>query len=487
MKPATIRSLAFLAAAVFPFLATPLAAQFPPTPRPEPIVPAGPREPRPPGPGQVSLPDPCQDFSNQPLITLTLAPAEIYREDAITATWDVRDRRPNVQWGYPVHIEAFNAQPAFTDPAPRSSSHRFTTPSSSGHVLVRTRCGERRVNWERIPDAFLEAVSPARGAAGTRVTLTGSQFGSPKNAASRVEIVRGNTATPMDTPVWGNGTIEAVVPNMSAGPATIRVVKGGRRTTLARDFRVVKTLTVNSNLAGLAVASLGLSPGFLHLHHGANASSVALSAAITGGGPSTLNFTIPDFSMQVPFGARVLQNLALPIGTATSARYRVTDLNSNSLSAAVENGRLVLSIGFEGRGREIKGHLRFCYGVGPACVPDWVDDLAPDINVNAARVTLRLVPAASGGALTFPSAEDSFDANIQIGSDLADWLASGLTTWSRDLKTAIRDGVRTRLNTAQVRNAIASAVMTRLRALDPSFNQILSVTPSGGSIVVEYE
>lgn len=474
-----------LPAALLSMLSTSLVAQIPP-PRPAPTLPSGPREPRTPAPGGFTLPDPCQDLSNQPLITLTLSPAEIYREDAITATWDVRDRRPGVQWASPVHVEAFNPQPAFPDPAPRASSHRFTTPSSSGHVVVKTRCGERRVNWERIPDAFLESVAPTRGAVGARVTLTGSQFGT-NQGVSRVEIVRGGQTWPMNVRDWGPVSIVAEVPNIAVGPATIRVVKGGRRTTLARDFRVVKSLTVDSAVAGLAVASLGLSPGFIHFHHGANASSVTLSAAITGGGPSTLTFTLPNLEMKVPFGAQVLQNLALPIGTAETVRYRVNDVNSSSLSGRVENGRLVLALAFEGRGKEIKGHLRFCYGAGPVCVPDWVDDLAPDININGARVTLRLAPAVSGGALTFPSAEDSFDADIQIGTDFANWIVPGLRGFAGDLKTAARDGIHTRLNTAQVRNAIAAAVMTRLRTLDPSFQQILSVTPSGGSIVVEYE
>src|SRR5512140_2368860 len=197
-----------LAAALLPFLAASLLAQMPTPPRPAPTFPTGPREPRPQGSGQFTPPDPCQDFSNQPLITLTLSPSEIYREDAITATWAVRDRRPGVQWGYPVHIEAFGAQPPFADPASRASSHRFSTPAVSGHVVVRTRCGEKRVSWDRISDAFLESVAPARGPVGSTVRLTGSQFGGQK-LASRVEIVRGAQTWTMETPNWGNVSIEA--------------------------------------------------------------------------------------------------------------------------------------------------------------------------------------------------------------------------------------------------------------------------------------
>jgi hypothetical protein len=477
----------FLAFAAFlPLLSSALVAQQPGPPRPVPTIPTGPSAPMPPAPGQFTPPDPCQDFSNQPVMTLSLSPAEIYREDAITATWDVRDRRPQVQWAYPVHIETFGAQPPFRDPTPLRGSHTFTTPSVSGRVTLQTRCGEKHVDWVRIPDAFLEAVSPERGAVGSTVTLRGSQFGGQRGH-SVVEIISGGQTRNMTPTSWGNTQIDATVPNGTpTGQATIRVVKGGRRPTLGRNFRVVRTVAVNNALVSLAFGSLGLSPSFLHLTDGANASTLTLPAGL--GGPATLTFTIPDWEANVPKGEKIAQTLLLPgTGFPERIRYYVHDFNTNGAAASVSGGQLVIAVTFESGGAEIKGKVRWCdVGAFGACASaSWRDSLAPDIQIDNARVTMRLTPGMSAGALTFPSGQVSFDASVQIGSDFANWIVPGLRGYAGQLKTAVGNGVSARLNTAGVRNAIAAAVMGRLSAL--GVQNIISVTPAGNQINVEYE
>jgi hypothetical protein len=439
-----------------------------------------------PGAGQFTPPDPCQDLMSQPVLTLTLTPAEIYREDSVTATWEVRDRRPQIQWAYPVHIETFGAQPAFPDPAPLSGSHTYTTPSVSGRVTLRTRCGERSVGWERIPDAFLETVEPTRGAVGSTVRLNGSQFGD-RQGQSRVEIVSGGETRAMAVTSWGNIRIDATVPNgVPTGQATIRVVKGGRRVTLARSFRVVRSVAVTNALVSLAFDSLGLAPGFLHLTDGANASSLTLSAGL--GGPSTLTFTIPDWETNVPKSEKIGQTILLPgTGFPEKVRYYVRDWNTNGASASVSGGQLVLGVTFESSGAEIKGKVRWCdLGAFGACASSSLrDSLAPDVQVDNARVTMRLTPGVSAGALTFPSGQVSFDADVQIGNDFANWIIPGLRGYAADLKNAVADRVTTRLNTPAVRNAIAAAVMARLRTL--GVQNVVSVTPAGNQITVEYE
>jgi len=474
----TKRTVPFLALLL---LATTALVGQVPRPTPTVAIPLGPRTPNLGGVPQPSIPDPCQDFMNQPVLSLSLTPAEIYREDSITATWEVRDRRPEIQWAYPVHIETFGAQPSFADPAPRSGTHTYTTPSVSGRVTLRTRCGERSVSWERIPDAFLETVEPIRGAVGSTVRLSGSQFGD-RQGQSRVEIISGGDTRTMTVTSWGNVRIDATVPNgVPTGQATIRVVKGGRRPTLARNFRVVRTLAVNNALVSLAFDSLGLAPGFLHLTDGANASSLTLSAGL--GGPSTLTFTIPDWEQNVPDGEKIAYSIVVPLtGYPEKVKYYVHDFNANGASASVSGGQLVLGVTFESAGSEIKGKIRWCY---PLAGCAWVDHLAPDVQIDNARVTMRLTPGVSAGALTFPSGQVSFDADVQIGNDFANWIIPGLRGYAADLKTAVADRVTTRLNTAAVRNAIAAAVMGRLRNL--GVQNIVAVTPAGNQITVEYE
>jgi hypothetical protein len=436
-----------------------------------------------PAPPQPTLPDPCQDFSNQPILTLSLSPTEIYREDSITATWEVRDRRHEIQWGYPVHIETFGPRPAFPDPAPRTGSHTYTTPAVNGRVTLRTRCGEKQVNWEQIPDAGLEAVEPERGAVGTTVRLRGSQFGE-RQGQSRVEIIAGGVTRTMAVTSWGNVRIEATVPNgVPTGQAAIRVVKGGRRETRTQNFRVVRTVTIDTALARGAADVAGLSATQILLTNGQNASRVTL-----GGGLAAFSFTVPNGEWDVPAGAQIAQNILLPgSGFPERIRYRVRDVRSNTVNVSIAGGQIVLSVGFESSGSEVKGDVYYCdVGVRGACIShSWHDSLAPDIQVNQARVTLRLTPGASGGNLTFPSATDAFEADVRIGAGIADWLQPLLRGYAEDIKRTIGTGVHAALNTAAIRNAAATAVMASLRNL--GVQNIVSVTPAGNQITVEYE
>ena len=463
-----------------------LIAQFPPErPGPTPAIPTGPREPRPPGPGQFPLPDPCQDFSNQPVVTLSLTPAEIYQGDSITATWEVRDRRPGIQWGYPVHIETpAPPQPRFPDPAPRVGSHTFTTPTVSGRVTLRTRCGEHSVDWVRIHDAVLRILQPETGSGGSTVRIRGSWFGE-RQGSSRVEIIAGGQTRTMAVTSWGDALIEATVPNgMPTGQATIRVVKGGRRETGTIIFRVNRRVTIDTALARLAADVAGLSATQILLTDGPNASRVTL-----GGGLSAFAFTVPRFQKDVPASANILEAALVPVPglpIPLKVRFRANDIRSNNVDVSVANGQIVVSVGFESRGTEIIGEARTCFFALLGCVdPEWRDGHCPDIQVNNARVTFRLTPGVSGGALTFPSATDSFEASIQIGSNFANWLLPSLRDWADQVKREIGGGIHNALNTAAVRNAAATAVMAQLRNL--GVREIVGVTPSGNQIVVEYE
>ncbi|MEO8055028.1 MAG: hypothetical protein ABI768_07735 [Acidobacteriota bacterium] len=486
-----IAALAVLSAAAL--RAPDASAQFPLTPRPTPILPAGQREPLPPGPGGAPPNvDPCQVFNNQPVVSLSLSPAEIYREDSITATWEVRDRRPGVQWGFPVQlVSSFGASPHFPDPVGRSGSHTFTTPSVQGRITLKTRCGEKHADFERISDGFLDAVEPARGAPRSNVTLRGSLFGE-RAGQTRVELIAGGQTRTMAIALWGGNTrIDAVVPDDAPpGPATIRVVKGGRRPTLARPFRVVKSLTVNNAVAGLALASLGIPAGFVHLDAGQGASSVALPGGLAAALGIPATFTLVAFEVNVPQGEKILQTVVAPMtGFPEKVYYDVQDVNSNGLSASVAGGQFVLALTFESAGPEIRGRVRYCdAGVFGACLShSWKDSLAPDIQIDNVRVTLRLTPGVANGALTFPSGLGAIEADVQIGSDFANWIVPHLRTFTNNLKQGVVDVVTRRLNAQATRDALAAALTGRLQALDPTLHSVVAVTPNGNSILVEYE
>ncbi|MFZ5787290.1 MAG: hypothetical protein ACOY3Y_12680 [Acidobacteriota bacterium] len=467
--------------ALFVFCPTLLLGQARPTPpRPVPTLPHAP--PMPGGQGQqVPLPDPCRDLMSQPHVTFTLSPAEIYGEDRITVSWEVRDRNPQLQWGHPVHVETSDARPSFPDPAGRRGSHTFSTPAARGRVTLRTWCAEKHLDWQRIPDATLDSVDPERGAVGSTVRLRGTNFGQQRGAG-RAELVSADRVREMAVASWGNTRIDATVPNGApSGQATIRVVKGGRRETAGQAFRVVRSIAVNTAMARLAADAAGLSAAEILVTHGDNASHVNL-----GGDLPDLPFTVPAAKFKVPEEATITAVALAPgMPIPLEVKFSVNDIRSRAPEISVSNGQLVLSMGFEEEGREIIGEARVCVSAVVGCLDRyWADDACPDVEISGARVTLRLTPGVADGRLTFPSATDSFEANIRVRG-FSGWLEPLVSNWTADAERRIGREVHAALNTARVRDAVAAGVMAALQQAGEQ--RIVSVTPAGNQIVVEYE
>jgi hypothetical protein len=272
------------------------------------------------------------------------------------------------------------------------------------------------------------------------------------------------------------------VPNGApTGQATIRVVKGGRQETAGRAFRVIRSVAVTTAMARLAADAAGVSAAEVLLTDGANASHVNL-----GGNLPDLPFTIPPARFKVPDGASVTAIVLAPgMPIPLEVKFSVNDVRSQGADVSVSNGQLVLSMGFEEEGREIIGETRVCVSAGLGCLDRyWADDACPDVEVSGARVTLRLTPGASDGSLTFPSATDSFEADIRVRG-VSGWLEPLVSNYTADAERRIGREVHAALNTAQVRNAVAAAVMAALR--QAGVQRVLSVIPAGNQIVVEYE
>lgn len=120
-----------------------------------PARPAVHREPRARLQGHVRLGVRECALSAQPLITLTLSPA-IRPGSRATLIWDVRDRRPGIAWGYPVHIQTPAGLPIeMPDPAPRSGQRTFTAVAgvlrAGESFALETRCGRKTVPYDVTP------------------------------------------------------------------------------------------------------------------------------------------------------------------------------------------------------------------------------------------------------------------------------------------------------------------------------------------------
>lgn len=460
-------------------------------PRPPTPIPSRPL----PGPGaQAPLPlDPCLNAVNL-FRTLTLEPSTIYPGDQVTLRWDARDPR-GFAWDGSVRFRSsFPISPALPDPATKSGSHTFRAPETPvfGTITMETVQGlcrkTKTVQYERVHTPSITSVTPARGPSGTDVRIQGSDFGPRQESQVRL-AVGGQTLNPTPSQ-WGNTSIHFAVPNgMPLGNGIVRVVRGGRLESNGVAFRVTGIVTIDTALALAATANMGLGQTGVNLHHGANASHVLLGAGLAGGAAADFPFTLPEFEVDVPQGEKIAQTILLPgTGFPERVQYRVNRFNSSGgIGVSVANGQLVLSMGFESAGSEIQGRLRYCdAGAFGKCLShSWRDNLVPDIQIDGARVTLRLTPGVSGGALAFPSAADSFDANVRIGSEFANWIAPRLNQFAEQLKTGIGNAVHNGLNPPAIRRALAGAFMSVLR--DRGVDRVLSVSTSGGNIVIEFD
>jgi endonuclease/exonuclease/phosphatase family metal-dependent hydrolase len=195
---------------------------------------------------QNKKPDLGANAGNQVLITFDLLPATIYEGDRVTLRWEVKDRRPGVAWGSPVHISSsFNIVPAIPDPAPVSGSHSFTAGAShrrgtftltTGTALSR---GEKTIEYrvELTPSISRLSVDSdradfllsTRAHRDDRVELVGSNFGQ-QQAANQVTLRINGQSLPMPVLFWSEQRILVRVHNITPiGSGTVEVSKGSGR------------------------------------------------------------------------------------------------------------------------------------------------------------------------------------------------------------------------------------------------------------------
>jgi hypothetical protein len=444
--------------------------------------------------------------NNQALITFTLEPAVVYPNDRVTLRWSVRDRRQGVAWGDPVHIRSsFAVAPALPEPAPLSGSHSFVASEDTEHGRFTIGTGgalyyaEKTVEFrvEQTPaitrltveDSRGRFVVSGRGTPGQRVAIVGSGFGD-RQGQSRVELTTGGQTIVMPAASWSDERIVVRVPNNSpGGEGSIRVSKGGGRLVSNQvQFTIFKSITINNAVLQAVVADLGLGQTQIHLNRGNNASSVTFSPAMVAAGAANRSFTVPSVEGRVPAGGRIAAHILIPFGGfPEKAKYYVNNVDSNRVTMSISGGQLVLTVSFESSGPEIKGELKYCEtAVLGQCITDsWYDGLAPDVQVNNARVVVRFTPAASNGNLTLSSASADFDADFEVGGDWEDWLVDLVTRYRGQVKPVVNQALTATVNRAAVRNAISSALMSQLRGL--GVNRVTSVSANGGSITVRFE
>lgn len=204
------------------------------------------------------------------------------------------------------------------------------------------------------------------------------------------------------------------------------------------------------------------------MDRGENASSVDYNFILNGLGIDDREFTLP--TRRVERGGIVV-------------RFSVNDIRSINDPAdrdpeiAISGGQVVLGALFESDGDEIIAE-------GGGALPD---DFVPNVQLDNIRVNVRFAPTVDDGRLAFNAVTVRFDADAQIG---ADWLNEliDLSDFEDLVMDMVQDEMLEQLDTAEVRNGMASALMDYFsvgRGLGPI--RIRSLSADGDRLMFQYE
>jgi hypothetical protein len=364
-------------------------------------------------------------------------------------------------------------------PREPSGSHAFRGSWRSPAIIrLETRCGSQEVRYIPVSAPHLDDLSPVKAGIGERIHLRGRDFGN----SGDVQLVVGDIRTTVPVRSWTNIDIDVSVPSGTpTGTGYIHLFKGrGRLQSNSRGIRIVKVLTIDRTFLQTLRDTLHLSRIQVHLDR--RESFVRFPTELRRLGLTDRSFTLPNHEAAVP------TDRSRPEINPRIIRFSVNDLNSNSADLSVAGGQLVIRIGFDSGGAEIKGEQYFPLslerrgGVGPG---RWLDESVPDGEVDNASMTVRLTPMVRDGAVDFTSPAGAFTANFRVHSWPEEWPAREFAAYERRLRPAITAELHNAFGA--LRNAISTAIMEQLRMEPRRGTRVVAVIPSGDSVRVEYE
>ncbi len=260
----------------------------------------------------------------------------------------------------------------------------------------------------------------------------------------------GNFTVTVTTPPCPYGVWNKTSETVHIAPTTVTVSAGTFTYTAPTKVTKVPTTliegAVRSTLSTTSMHLNDLGPVHGQSRQLDNSSSVTVGA-------DTFAFTLPE-------ARYALRVCVIWCHTFADARFYVNDINLSSTSARWNTNGLDVTLGFESAGREAKGYLTDSSLNGAPA-----DDLMPDVNIDNASITTRLLPRAVNGRLSYTAAYVAFNGTVQatgpcdlLGFDPCDFFGS----YKNDVKTGVQGGASTALNSAMVRSAIESQLASTL-------------------------
>ncbi len=177
---------------------------------------------------------------------------------------------------------------------------------------------------------------------------------------------------------------------------------------------------------------------------------------------SSVTIGADSFAFSLPEEKYALRVCVIWCHTFGEARFYVNDVNLNSRDVHWNGNGLDVNLGFESSGREAKGFLTDSSLNGSPA-----DDLMPDVNIDDAKISTRLVPVALNGKLSCTATNVVVSGTVQatgpcdlLGFDPCDFFGS----YKNDVKSGLQLGASAALNSAMVKAKVESQLASTLAA-----------------------
>lgn len=197
----------------------------------------------------------------------------------------------------------------------------------------------------------------------------------------------------------------------------------------------------------------------IHLTSGNNASYIKFPSSM---GVPNSTFTLPNFTKKI---------------LLTTIKERINDINSNSVSARLDNansdfinGSVKFEVSFETSGREIKGTV--------------------DGHIKNMKLTVRLGLSVQNSQITYQVNNIGVDFPISIDlvnvPGFLEDLLNSITGFRNAIKSKVKDTVRNVFASSGTRQAITNALNSKIKAFLGNDTRIVSAKVQNGNLVIKY-
>lgn len=252
--------------------------------------------------------------------------------------------------------------------------------ATTGSVVVTAGQASNSVTFTVTGAPSITTINPPSGAAGTGVTITGSNFGTPQG----LSVVKFNGVAAKVTS-WGSGSIAAnAPPGVSTGPVTVTV---SSQTSNGVTFTAVTTATLSGTV--INTGSVGIVGATVQAFQ--NGVSKASTTTGSGGSYSISSLSAGTYDIQASassYGTGVQNAIAIPANQTTTQNFTLSTPGGIGGKVTKSDGITAIS------GAGVQAYA------GSALVGSATSDSGGNYTISGLNATAYRVQASASGYVT---------------------------------------------------------------------------------------